>query len=102
ELLLAQLLRLVFVRPFFLSEVVEQLANARVSRSRGRPFVKAACLDLDGARLFAHGVEAERPHEPHRSALHETLDVLPANERNVFSESSAIRVDEASPMAGLL
>ena len=102
EVLVPQFLRPVFVCALFLRQVVEQLANVRIFGSRGRAFVEAACLDLDGAGLLAHGVKTERPHEPHGSALHETLHVLPANERNVFSESSAIRFDEPSSMAGFL
>src|SRR5262245_58059263 len=89
------------MRALFLCQVIEELANARVGGSCRRSFVEATRLHLDGARLLAHGFEAERPYQPHRLSLDEALHVLAADEGNVLSEFRAKEIDQSTPVPGL-
>ena len=56
--------------------------------------VKAPSLQLHGLHLFANGIQAERPHQPHGPAVDEALHVLPADERDMVAESLAVHVNQ--------
>ena len=64
---------------------------------RGR-LVKPLCLQLHQLGLFANGRKPEWLHQPDRLALHEALDVLPADQRDVLAESGAVELDQAMPV----
>ena len=96
-----QLLRPVFVRPFFLRQIVEQLPDAGVLGTRSRLLVKTPGFHLHGTGGFVDRVQPERPHQPDRLPLQETPDILPPNQRNVFSEFLPIQLDQPPPVPGL-
>ena len=79
QLGLFELFGAVFVRAFFLRQVVQQLAHAGVVRAGSGLFVKPAALHFHGAGLIADGVETEGLHQPDRIAMDEATHVLPSD-----------------------
>src|SRR5437588_121507 len=69
-----------------------------------RPTRKASALWCVAIAAANSGpsVQAERPGQPDRLPLHETLHVAAANQRNVLAEFLPIKLDEPMAMAILL
>jgi hypothetical protein len=51
--------------------------------------------------MLAHGVQAERSHQPERLAMNEPANVLAANERDVLAELRPVELDQTVPMPAL-
>jgi hypothetical protein len=51
--------------------------------------------------MLAHGVQAERSHQPERLAMDEPANVLAANERDVLAELRPVELDQTVPMPAL-
>ena len=99
QLLLSQFVGPVFVRAFFLREIVEQLAHSDILSPAGRSFIKPAALHLQRAGLVAHHIQAQRADQPHGLARNEPLHVLPTDERNVLAEALPVQLEQPAPVA---
>ena len=83
-------------------QVVEQLADAGVLRAGRGPFIKSAALHFHRRGLLADRVESQRPHQPDRAPLHEAVNVLPADQRNVVAELRLVQFDQTAAVCGFL
>ena len=88
--------------PLGCGEVAEKSARRSVADALDRALVEAARLELHDLGLLADDTEAERPHAPHRPAVHESVDVLPPDERDVLAEAVAKLVDQERAVFGFL
>lgn len=64
--------------------------------------VDAFGLKLHLRDLLAHCFQSQPTHEPSRTALHDTLDILPPDQRDVFAELLTKERNQPVPMAVLL
>ena len=102
ELLCFEILGAILVVAFFLRKIVEELANVYVLRLRRRSLVEASCFGFHGGSMVARRIDTESLDQPHRAAVHESLDVLAANQRDVFAKLLVVQIEQAAAMAGLL
>ena len=90
------------VLPLLLGQVAEQLADAGVGRLPDRRFVEPLRLEFHDLDLLADRRQAQRANQPDRPPLHEPLDVLPPDQRDVLAELLAVQFDQAMAMVVLL
>jgi RNase adapter protein RapZ len=102
KLFLVQFLRALFVLAFFVDKIVEQLPDAGVLSARRRLFVKPARFHFHRAGFLADRVDAQRAHQPKRRTLHESADVLAANQGNVFAKLLLKELDQPSAVPRFL
>ena len=91
-----------FVPAFGLGQIVEQAADIHIPGPGGGPGVELLGFHLHGRGETAHGVESEGPHQPDGLALHEALDVLAANQRDMVAELAFEQVGQALAMGRFL
>ena len=82
-------------------QIVEQLADGCVLGTCRRTLVEAPGLDFDRAGLSSHSIKAKWLNEPYRRALHESLDILAANEWNVLAKFGLVHLNQAAAVFGL-
>src|SRR6266540_4032900 len=82
--------------------VANAAANTGVGGLLKRFLVEALGLQLHLFDVLADRVQAQRPHQPHRPALHEALDVLAADERDVLAELLAVQHQQPVPVTVFL
>ena len=82
-------------------QLVEELADRGVARCLCGLAIEPRCFELQGLGVFAHLVEAERPHQPERLVLDESLHVLAADQRQVVAEFRPIEIEQHGAMAHL-
>src|SRR5215467_6227755 len=90
------------MRPFLLSQIIEELPETGIRRSCGRLLVEPAALHFHGGCVASHRLQPQRPGEPYRAALYKAFDVLPSDQRDMVAESLLIKLDQATAMAGFL
>src|SRR6267378_2857030 len=83
-------------------EVSQQLAGVGVGNLLDGPLIEAARLHLHALGLSADRVYAERPDQPHRPPLHETLNVVPPDHRNMIAETLLVYFEQSRAMTRLL
>ena len=71
------------------------------SRLGDGPLVELLGLEFHQLDLFADRIDPQAACQPDGPPLHETLDVVPANERDVVAELAAVQLDEPMAMAVL-
>ena len=86
------------VVPFLFGQVAQELAHTGVGGSPRGGLVKPLGLQLHHLRLFLDRLQSQRPHQPDRAAADETANILPANQRYVFSEALPIKIQQAMPV----
>lgn len=69
--------------------------------ARCSSFIEPASFDFDCACLLANCVEPQRPDQPNRCALDESLHVTAANERYVLAKLLLIEFDQTTAVARL-
>lgn len=86
----------------FRSSSARSPSNWRIPASvvRGGLEIEPPRFGLHRSGLPANGLDLERAFEPDRLALDESLDVLLANQRNVFAKSRAVEFKQSMPMPG--
>src|SRR5438270_882653 len=90
------------MRALLLRQVIQQLPQTRVVRPSRRLFVEAARLHFHRSCLAPDRFEPEWAYQPDWFPVHETSDVLTANERHVLTELVPKEFDEAPPVTRLL
>jgi hypothetical protein len=90
------------VAALFGGQIAQELADGGVVRVPGGAQVEPLALGLHDLRVLAHLVDAERPQQPDRLALHEAADVLAADERDVIAELRTVEIEETMAMAVFL
>jgi hypothetical protein len=95
-----QLVSPIFMRTLLLSQIVEQLPQAGVFRPAGSLFVEAACFRLHRADLLPDDFEPQRLYQPDRLPVHETSDVVTADQGYVVAKLVPKEFDKAPPVAG--
>ena len=93
-----QLFGPIFMRTLLLSQIVEQLPQTRVLRPSGGLFVEAACFRLHRADLLPDDFEPQRLYQPDRLPVHETSDVVTADQGYVVAKLVPKEFDEAPPV----
>ncbi len=78
----------------FLGEIIEKLANPGVVRPLRGGFVNAARFDFHQGRFCARIFGPERSREPRWTAHHKAFHILPPDERDMFTESLAIQLNQ--------
>src|SRR5580704_13123804 len=88
------------VRLLFVGQIVEQLADAGVLRTRGGFLIEAAGFQFHYADLFADSFEINWLEHPERFALDEPTNFLAANDGNMLAEFLLVKLDEPAAMIG--
>ena len=83
-------------------EIAQQLPGGGIAHQLGRMVVEVARLDFHLRRLGPRAFRPEVQAEQTRFAGIESLDVFAADERDVFAEPGAIKIDQPVPVPGLL
>src|SRR5438445_6670306 len=86
---------------FFLSEIIEELADSGIICPLCGGLVKAPRFKLHQSRFFAGTLGPERSREPRGAAHDKALHILPPDERNMFTEPLAIQLDQSVTVAVL-
>src|SRR5208283_4040683 len=87
------------VLSFDFFEVAEEFADAGVGDLRHRLLVEAAGLEFHHLGMLADFGDLQRTRQPEWPALHESLDVLTADQWNMLAEAGAISLNERGAMA---
>src|SRR5215468_10480129 len=82
-------------------EIAEELADGGVRRVARRGVIEAFALGLHQLCLGAHLLETQRTEQPERFSLQKALHILPADERNVIAEFTAVEVEKTMAVAVL-
>src|SRR5437870_4777321 len=87
---------------FNVSQITQELTNRSIADLLDGPFIEASCFQFHDFCLSPYDVDAKRPDQPDRAALHKSLDVVAADEWDVFTEALAESFDQAGTVLGLL
>jgi len=80
-------------------EIVEELANAGIGCPLGGGFVETAGFNFHQGRFFARALGSKRPREPGRAARGKSPNILPPDERDMFTESPPIQLHQPVTMS---
>src|SRR6267143_2026703 len=82
-----QFTRRPLVFSLLIRQLVQQFPRGHIRRPGRCSRVESACLQLHHFRLLPGHLHTQRPDQPHRFPLQESLHVFPSNQRNVISKT---------------
>ena len=83
-------------------QLVQKLAYRCIARRFRSLAIELLGFDLHGLGVFAHVFESQRPRQPERLVLDETLDVLSPDQRQVVAEFRTIEIEQHGAVTHLL
>src|SRR3974377_112692 len=87
---------------FFLCEVAEQLADARIGAAARGGLVKTAGFHFHGFGGLLDSLQPERAHQPDGFPIDKPSHVLPPDMRDMITEAAPVKFQQAMTMAVLL
>src|SRR5437773_6875603 len=75
------------------------MTNAGIGGFAGSGLVEPPSLQLHQLDLFAHRRQSQRANQPNWLAMDKALDILAANQRDVFAELLPVQLDESMAMS---